>query len=113
MNAPRGSLRSSSQSANTSRGKSLSRSARMAVRKAVSCSLCAIIGEFRARWLTDAEASFRPAGYVLAVGVQNLFNVLPDRNSTVNSFNGIQTFPSHSPFGMNGRALYARIGRTF
>jgi len=69
--------------------------------------------EYRARWLTDVEASFRPAGYVLAAGVQNLFNVLPDRNSTVNSFNGIQTFPSHSPFGMNGRALYVRIGRTF
>ena len=69
--------------------------------------------EFRAKWLTDVEASFRPAGYLFAVGVQNLFNVFPDRNSTVNSFNGIQTFPSHSPFGMNGRALYARIGRTF
>ena len=69
--------------------------------------------EFRAKWLTDVEASFRPGGYVLAVGVQNLFNVLPDRNSTVNSFNGIQTFPSHSPFGMNGRGLYARVGRTF
>ena len=37
----------------------------------------------------------------------------PDRNTTVNSFNGIQTFPSQSPFGMNGRTLYARIGRTF
>ena len=48
-------------------------------------------------WLTDVEASFHPAGYLLAVGVQNLFNVFPDRNTTVNSFNGIQTFPSHSP----------------
>ena len=53
------------------------------------------------------------AGYLLAVGAQNLFDVFPDRNTTVNSFNGIQTFPSHSPFGMNGRTLYARIGRTF
>jgi iron complex outermembrane receptor protein len=69
--------------------------------------------EFRAKWLTDVEASLRPGGYLFAVGVQNLFNVLPDRNSTVNSFNGIQTFPSHSPFGMNGRALYARVGRNF
>ena len=51
--------------------------------------------------------------YLFAIGVQNLFNVFPDRNSTINSFNGIQTFPSHSPFGMNGRGLYARIGRTF
>jgi hypothetical protein len=39
--------------------------------------------------------------------------VFPDRNFTVNSFNGIQTFPSHSPFGMNGRTVYARIGRVF
>ncbi len=50
---------------------------------------------------------------MLAVGAQNLFDEFPDRNSTVNSFNGIQTFPSHSPFGMNGRAIYARIGATF
>ena len=53
------------------------------------------------------------AGDLLAVGAQNLFDVFPDRNTTVNSFNGIQTFPSHSLFGMNGRALYARVGRTF
>jgi hypothetical protein len=26
---------------------------------------------------------------------------------------GARTFPGHSPFGMNGRALYARVGRTF
>jgi iron complex outermembrane recepter protein len=69
--------------------------------------------EYGAKWLTDVEASFRTAGFTLAAGVQNLFDVFPDRNTTVNSFNGIQTFPSGSPFGMNGRALYARIGRTF
>jgi hypothetical protein len=27
--------------------------------------------------------------------------------------NGSQTFPSQSPFGMNGRALYAKLGWTF
>ncbi len=69
--------------------------------------------EYRPKWLTDAEASYRTAGYTLAAGVQNLFNVFPDRNITVNSFNGIQTFPSHSPFGMNGRTLYARLGWSF
>jgi iron complex outermembrane receptor protein len=69
--------------------------------------------EYGAKWLTDVEASYRVAGYLLAIGAQNLFDVLPDRNSTVNSFNGIQTFPSQSPFGMNGRALYARLGLTF
>ena len=65
----------------------------------------------RAKWLADLEATYRLAGYTLGVGAQNLFNVFPDRNTTVNSFNGIQTFPSHSPFGMNGRALVVRVGR--
>ncbi|MEP6593443.1 MAG: TonB-dependent receptor, partial [Acidobacteriota bacterium] len=62
------------------------------------------------KWLTDAEVSYRVATTLtLAAGAQNLFNVFPDRNTTVNSFNGIQTFPSQSPFGMNGRAVYGRI----
>ena len=68
---------------------------------------------YPAKWLTGVEGSYRHAGYTLALGAQNLFNVLPGRNTTVNSFNGIQTFPSHSPFGMNGRAIYARLARTF
>jgi iron complex outermembrane receptor protein len=69
--------------------------------------------DYGARWLTDLEVSFHAGGYVLAGVVQNMFDVFPDRNTTVNSFNGIQTFPSHSPFGMNGRAFILRIGRTF
>ena len=68
---------------------------------------------FGAKWLTDVEASVRRGRYRLGAGVQNLFDVFPDRNTTVNSFNGIQTFPSQSPFGFNGRALYARLGWTF
>ena len=32
---------------------------------------------YPAKWLTDVEASYRTAGYTLAVGAQNLFNVLP------------------------------------
>jgi iron complex outermembrane receptor protein len=69
--------------------------------------------EYAAKWLTDVEASYRTVGYTLAVGVENLFDVFPDRNTTVNSFNGIQTFPSQSPFGMNGRTVYARVARRF
>jgi len=69
--------------------------------------------EYAAKWLTDFEVSYRLAGYTLAAGAHNLFDVFPDRNTTVNSFNGIQTFPSQSPFGMNGRSLYARVARTF
>lgn len=68
---------------------------------------------YGAKWLTDIDVSFRTAGYTLGASIQNAFNVFPDRNTTVNSFNGIQTFPSHSPFGLNGRALVVRVGRTF
>ena len=52
--------------------------------------------QFGAKWLTDVELSYRVAGYRLAIGAQNLFDVLPDRNTAINSFSGIQTFPSHS-----------------
>ena len=59
---------------------------------------------FDPKWLTDAEVSFKIAAQLtVAAGVQNLFDVFPGRNITQNSFSGIQTFPSHSPFGMNGR----------
>ena len=68
---------------------------------------------YGAKWLTDLEASLRRGRYRIAAGAQNLFDVFPDRNATVNSFNGIQTFPSQSPFGFNGRALYARLAWTF
>ncbi len=65
---------------------------------------------YQPKWLTDAEISYRVAKTLtLAAGAQNIFNVFPDRNTTVNSFNGIQTFPSQSPFGMNGRAVYGRL----
>ena len=43
------------------------------------------------------------------VGAQNLFDEFADLNTPVNSFNGIQTYPSHSPFGMNGRFVYGRV----
>jgi iron complex outermembrane receptor protein len=68
---------------------------------------------FGAKWLTDVEVAFREQHITLAVGAQNIFNVLPDRNITQNSFSGIQTFPSQSPFGMNGRFLYGRITYRF
>jgi iron complex outermembrane recepter protein len=68
---------------------------------------------YGAKWLTDLDLTYRTAGYLLAVGAQNLFDVFPDRNTAVNSFNGIQTFPRQSPFGMNGRTAYVRLGRTF
>ena len=68
---------------------------------------------FAPKWLTDFEVSLQRTSYRAAFGVQNVFDVFPDRNSVVNSFNGIQTYPSQSPFGFNGRALYARLAWKF
>ena len=63
-----------------------------------------------AKWLTDAELSYLFGGIRLAVGAQNIFDVFPDRNSTVNSFNGIQTYSRLSPFAFNGRTIYFHVG---
>ncbi len=68
---------------------------------------------FRPEYLTDLELSYKLARWGLALGAQNVFNQLPDRNVTLNSFNGIQTFPSHAPTGMNGRFLYAKLSLQF
>lgn len=64
---------------------------------------------FSPQWLTDLELSYTVQRLTFGIGSQNIFNVFPDRNIVLNSFNGIQTFPSHSPFGMNGRFLYVKV----
>jgi iron complex outermembrane receptor protein len=69
--------------------------------------------DFSAEWLFDLEVSYRFDAFTVAVGGQNLFDAFPDENTAPNSFNGIFTYPSHSPFGMNGRFLYARIAYKF
>ncbi len=64
---------------------------------------------FEAEWLTDFEVGYNFRRFTLAVGAQNLFDAFPDRNLPENSNLGIFTYPSHSPFGMNGRFVYSRI----
>jgi iron complex outermembrane receptor protein len=69
--------------------------------------------EFTSKWLTDFEFTVRVRQASLQAGLQNAFDVYPDPNIAPNSFNGIQVYPSHSPFGMNGRFVFARIGYSF
>lgn len=64
---------------------------------------------FEAEWLSDLEIGYEFPRFTLAVGAQNLFDTFPDRNLPDNSNLGIFTYPSHSPFGMNGRFVYSRI----
>ncbi|HEX4952156.1 MAG TPA: TonB-dependent receptor [Thermoanaerobaculia bacterium] len=65
--------------------------------------------EFEAEWLTDLEVGWRFDLLQVALGAQNLFDTFPDRNLPANSNLGIFTYPSHSPFGFNGRFVYARV----
>ena len=68
---------------------------------------------YGAKWLTDLEAAFSAKHFTVRVGAQNLLDEFPDKNTTVNSFFGIQTYPGHSPFGMNGRFAYGRVTLKF
>ena len=69
--------------------------------------------DFEAEWITDLEATVSFGKALLGVGIQNLFDVFPDVTVAPNSNSGIFPYPSHSPFGMNGRFVYSRITYRF
>jgi len=76
---------------------------------------------YPAAWLTDLEFSYHWAKYTFAVGAENLFDKFPGRNLLAGTANGSEqvgsagvfVYPRNSPFGMNGRFVYSRIGYTF
>jgi iron complex outermembrane recepter protein len=68
---------------------------------------------FGAEWLADLEVTYRRDRYTIGVGVQNLFDTFPDPLSNANSAFLVQTYPSISPFGFNGRFLYGRLSYRF
>lgn len=65
--------------------------------------------KFGAKVLFDVEAGWRPAPQLrLALGGRNLLDTYPDRLSVDNGF-GLFLHPPGSPFGYNGRFIYARV----
>ncbi|UYY79379.1 TonB-dependent receptor plug domain-containing protein [Sphingomonas sp. R1] len=61
--------------------------------------------------ISDLELRYQPRkGAQIAIGASNLFDVYPDRTIVANNSTGVLGFPSYSPFGFNGRYLYARLG---
>ncbi len=61
--------------------------------------------------ITDIEFRYSaPKGAQIGLGVSNLFDVYPDQQSAANNSTGVLGFPYYSPFGFNGRYLYARVG---
>lgn len=59
----------------------------------------------------DFEGRFSPNERVtLALGVENAFDEYPDATPASLNSNGVLGFPFYSPFGFNGRFVYARLG---
>ncbi|MEK7729511.1 MAG: TonB-dependent receptor, partial [candidate division KSB1 bacterium] len=65
---------------------------------------------FEAKWITDLDLSYRLFGALgVAVGANNVFDVYPEQNILANSTSGILIYSGLSPFGFNGRYVYARL----
>ena len=78
---------------------------------------------YPATWLTDLDLSYRWSKYTFEIGAENLFDAFPARNlrAGIPSPNGSEqagsagvfTYPTNSPFGMNGRFVYSRVSYRF
>ncbi len=75
---------------------------------------------FGAKWITDASVAYRFFGQLtLSIGVDNLGDIYPDKNSLGNATTagnsnfGIFPYSGTSPFGFNGRYLYGRASLVF
>lgn len=63
------------------------------------------------RFITDIQARYTLySRFHLGLGVDNLFDVYPHASPAGFSSTGVVDFPFYSPFGFNGRRLYATLG---
>ena len=71
------------------------------------------VATYSAKGLFDLELGYTaPRLFKVAIGARNLFDTYPDRMSYNNGFD-IFPFPPASPFGYNGRFVYARVDMDF
>ena len=64
---------------------------------------------FSAKILFDTEFGYRFENINISLGIRNLFNTYPDKQTlATNTNNGTFIYPGASPFGYNGRFLYVR-----
>jgi iron complex outermembrane receptor protein len=70
---------------------------------------------YSSTWIADLELGYKWRKLNFSFGAENLFDAMPDENypGTPQGNFGIFPYPSHSPFGMNGRFVYTRVGYTF
>jgi iron complex outermembrane receptor protein len=67
---------------------------------------------FSSRWITDLELDYRLEKVTFAIGVQNLFDVYPEQVLRQLQPQGVR-YSGITPFGINGRFLYARAALKF
>ena len=80
----------------------------------------------KAKWITDAELRGNFDRFEVAIGANNVFDVYPTRTPAgrgvdpitgaarnYGATNYVTPYSSYSPFGFNGRYLYARVGVKF
>ena len=67
---------------------------------------------FGGRWITDVSVGVQiDPKFLLTIGADNIFDVYPDRITVNNpdNFGGTRLFNPFSPFGANGRFVWARM----
>jgi len=65
---------------------------------------------FDARWTLDTSASFHPGKqWTLTVGADNVLDEYPEGVLFANSTSGLIPYSLYSPFGFNGRYVYAKV----
>ena len=83
----------------------------------VSSATAATDIELQPKWITDVEFKLKATDlFQFAVGANNVFDVYPDRLPSEGAFgvtNAFFPYSSFSPFGFNGRFLYARASANF
>ena len=68
---------------------------------------------YSVKWLFDSEVGYHGLSNIgIAVGVNNIFDVYPDKVLKANSANGRLPYNAFSPFGFNGRFVYTRASVT-
>ncbi|MDQ1159008.1 iron complex outermembrane receptor protein [Sphingomonas sp. SORGH_AS 950] len=64
--------------------------------------------------LLDLEGRFKAGDhFTFALGAQNLLDAYPDQTPAAVNSTGAIAYSSYSPFGFNGRYVYARVGITW
>ena len=70
---------------------------------------------FTGKWITDVSVGYQlDPKFQLTLGIDNAFDVYPDRISVNNpdNFGGTRLFSPFSPFGHHGRFVFARVAFT-